>query len=270
MMLGERPVAARDLLVLCYHATSEVFPAALSITPRRLRAQLSFLVDRGYRGATFTEAVSSPPAGRTLVVTFDDAYRSVLTRALPILSELGLPGTVFVPTAFAGAERPLAWPGIEQWLGGPHEAELLPMSWQELRLLAGAGWEVGSHTRTHPRLTTVDDETLRMELTASKQDCESELGRPCRSVAYPYGDEDERVVRAAERAGYEAAATLPARLHAATSLRWPRVGIYHGDDGRRYQLKVSPLARRLRSSSLWRVRELAPGRARKPRPRSIN
>ena len=53
---------------------------------------------RGYRGATFEDAVSAPPARRTLAVTFDDAYLSVLELGKPILDRLGLVATVFVPT----------------------------------------------------------------------------------------------------------------------------------------------------------------------------
>ena len=72
------------MLVLTYHAVSEKWPAALSVIPDRLEWQLRTLLDRGYRGATFSEAVSAPPAPRTLAVTFDDAYRSVLRLAFPI------------------------------------------------------------------------------------------------------------------------------------------------------------------------------------------
>jgi hypothetical protein len=59
------------------------------------------------------------------------------------------------------------------------------------------------------------------------------------------------VVAAAGAAGYAAAGTLPARLHHARPLAWPRVGIYHSDDERRFRLKVSRVMRRLRGSRLW-------------------
>lgn len=95
-----------------------------------------------------------PPAKKTLAITFDDCFCSVLEIAFPILERMDLPGTVFVPTAFAGRPRPMSWGGnIDCWLGGPHEHELLPMSWEELGALARSGWEIGSHTRSHPRLT---------------------------------------------------------------------------------------------------------------------
>lgn len=246
-----------DRLVLCYHAVSASWPAKIAVTPDQLEEQLQRLLLRGYRGATFTEAATAPANGKVLAVTFDDAYRSVLERAFPIMSRLGLPGTVFVPTSFPGSEAAMAWPGIDQWAGGPYASELVPMSWEELRLLADAGWEVGSHTRSHPRLPQLEQRRLVDELEGSKRDCEERLGRACRSLAYPYGDVDARVARAAEAAGYEAAGPM---LRGAAILRgsgvpgrvgWPRVGIYLDDTPARFRLKVSPRLRRLRTSRIW-------------------
>jgi peptidoglycan/xylan/chitin deacetylase (PgdA/CDA1 family) len=242
-----------DVLVLCYHAVSEDWGSELAVTPSRLRSQLELVLARGYRGATFHDAVHSPPAPKSVAVTFDDAYRSVIELGLPVLARLGLPGTVFVPTAFTGSEAPMAWPGIDHWLGGPHESELLPMSWAELRTLADAGWEIGAHTRTHPHLTELDDAALEGELRGSRRDCESALGLPCRSFAYPFSDEDQRVVRATGEAGYSAACTLPAALHPASSLRWPRVGVYWEDGALRFRLKTSPAVMRLRAGRGWRI-----------------
>ena len=240
-----------DVLVLCYHAVSPTFPAPLSVTPDAFERQLERLVRRGYRGATFHTAVTSPADDPTLVVTFDDAYLSVLECAKPIMDRLGLVGTVFVPTDYPDREAPMAWPGIDQWLGGEHEPELLPMTWAQMRDLADRGWEIGSHTCSHPHLTQLDADTLDREMIVSRRECERNLGRPCMSIAYPYGDYDARVADAAGRAGYQAACTLPARFHEARPLEWPRVGVYHADDDRRFRLKVSPGLRRLRASRAW-------------------
>jgi len=240
-----------DTLVLCYHAVSESFPAPLSVTPTALEEQLALLAGRGYRGVTFGEVASGGASGKVVSVTFDDAYRSVLERAKPVLDALGMPATVFAPTAFVGRPGPMSWPGIDQWVGGPHEGELECMSWEELGALREAGWEVGSHTRTHPHLTGLTDTHLEEELAGSRAEVERGMGSPCATIAYPYGDWDERVARAAGAAGYSGACTLPARLHEAAPLSWPRVGVYHVDDARRFRLKVSPLARRARSSRAW-------------------
>jgi peptidoglycan/xylan/chitin deacetylase (PgdA/CDA1 family) len=240
-----------DILVLGYHAVSERWQSALSVTPANLEQQLISLVRQGYRGARFHEALTAPATGKTLVVTFDDAYRSVRELALPILERLDLPGTVFAPTRFAGGEQLASWPGVDVYLGGPDEHELAVMSWRELAGMASVGWEIGSHTRSHPRLTHLQDEDLMEELRGSREDCERQLGGPCHSVAYPYGDTDARVATAAFKAGYVAGAGLPRahRLHRPSALNWPRIGVFHGDNRGRFRLKVSPTGRRLRA--LW-------------------
>ncbi len=98
-----------DTLVLCYHAVSPDWAAALSVTPVQLERQLSFFAHHGWRGATFHDAVFDPPARRTLAVTFDDAFASVRELAAPILSDLRMPATVFAPTAFISSGERLGW-----------------------------------------------------------------------------------------------------------------------------------------------------------------
>jgi len=239
-----------DSVALCYHAVSESWPATLSVTPAQLNQQLALLQGRGYRGIRFSEAVLSPPRGRTVAITFDDAFLSVFERALPIIARFGWPATVFAPTDFIDSDRPLSWPGVDIWLGGPHEAELAPMSWQQLGRLQELGWEIGSHTRSHPRLPELDDAGLDRELAGSRAELHSRLGS-CESLAYPYGDHDARTIEAARRAGYAAAGTLPARLHPASPLRFPRIGIHHTDHRRRFALKLSPSLLWLRRSPAW-------------------
>jgi peptidoglycan/xylan/chitin deacetylase (PgdA/CDA1 family) len=218
------------------------------VTPAALDAQLARLAKRGYVGATFSELVASPePRQRTVAVTFDDNYRSVLELAKPILDRHGFVGTLYVPTDWVGDARPMTWPGIDRWLGTEYEPELHSLTWDELRALDAAGWEIGSHTCTHPHLTTLDDEQLRHELVTSKAKLEAELGRPCTSLAYPYGDWDERVHAAARDAGYTAAGTIPRTLYPPRPLVWPRTPIFHVDTQARFALKVSRTVRRLRA-----------------------
>jgi peptidoglycan/xylan/chitin deacetylase (PgdA/CDA1 family) len=236
-----------DTLVLCYHAVSEEWDAPLSVTPERFEAQLARLARRGYRGVTASEALANRDDGRVVAITFDDAFRSVLELAAPILAPFEMVATVFAPTGFIGSGSPMSWPEIDRWRGGPSEHELLPLAWDELRALVGLGWEVGSHTVTHPRLPKLGPPELRGELEESKAACEREIGVSCASVAYPYGDHNRTVVEAAAAAGYRFGLTLPPRLHAAQPLRWPRVGVYYGDDLHRFALKTSRVVRRVRS-----------------------
>jgi peptidoglycan/xylan/chitin deacetylase (PgdA/CDA1 family) len=235
-----------EVIVLCYHAVSDDWPAELSVRPARLAEQLGLLVRRGYRGVTFTEAATNPPGGRCVAVTFDDAYRSVYELARPLLSGLGLVGTVFVPSDFpAHAQTPMRWEGIERWLGTRHRDELLPMSWDQLDELRGLGWEIGSHTRSHARLTELDDAELARELGESRTRCGGGGEAPCTSIAYPYGEYDERIVEAARRAGYLAGAGMPHPRLEGRPFAIARTGVYRGDADWRFALKISKTGRRL-------------------------
>ncbi len=226
-----------DLVVLCYHGVSETWPDDTAVTPEAFAAQVRLFAERGYRGATFTEAVGKVPPGKTVVVTFDDAATSVLRHAKPVLDELGLPGTVFVPTDYPDSGRPMSWAGLDIWVGGEWEPELECMGWGQLRELADAGWEIGSHTCSHPRLEELEPADLERQLRESKRFCEEAMGRPCTSIAYPYGNGDPGVAAATGAAGYLAAATVPRQSASPSPLLWPRVGAYRGDDARRLWLR---------------------------------
>jgi peptidoglycan/xylan/chitin deacetylase (PgdA/CDA1 family) len=250
-------------MIICHHGVSESWPTDFAISPERLERQLRLLLRRGYRPMTLASAIERRSAGKTLVVTFDDAYRSVLREGYPVLARLGVPATVFVPTAFATERRPTAWAGMEQWIGTPFGAELECMSWQELRGLQDEGWEVGSHTRHHLDLTVLDDAEAAVELSGSREDCERELGRKCVSLAYPYSSYDDRIKRLARAAGYRTAVILDRQIAvprasvplsssgSADPFELLRVGIYRHDGWPRFLLKTSPIARRLRASEPW-------------------
>jgi peptidoglycan/xylan/chitin deacetylase (PgdA/CDA1 family) len=240
-----------DVLVLCYHAVSDTWDDALAVTADDLERQVGRVLDRGYVPAGLTDAVLGlRPAPRTVALTFDDAYRSVFDEALPVLERLGVTATVFAVTSLVGRDTPMVWEEMESRAAGPHAAELVPMRWDDLADLADRGWEVGSHSRTHPHLTRLDDAALADELAASRADCEAALSRPCRAIAYPFGDVDARVVRAADRAGYAVGVGLGRTTAGPTRLVWPRVGVYRADTDARVRVKS---LRALRARSGVRV-----------------
>lgn len=238
------------MLVLCYHGISANWRYALAVSPERLRAQIERLLRGGWRATAFSEAVARPSGERTLAVTFDDGLRSVARLALPVLRDLGVPATVFVPTGFVGAGEPFAWPETRHWLETEHAHELDGMSWDELAGLRDAGWEVGSHSVTHAHLTRLGDDALARELSDSRRAIDTRLGG-CRSIAYPYSDVDDRVVAAARAAGYEAgAAVLPVR-HGGGPLRVPRVPVLATESALAHRLHVSRPVRRLQGTRPW-------------------
>lgn len=119
---------------------------------------------------------------KTLVsLTFDDGREEQYSKFYPILSEYDLNATFYIVT------QRINWKGV--------------MSWDELKTIHKDGNEIGSHTHTHPHLTTLSNSELDFELRKS-----NDVLRPfnCCTLAYPYGEYDERVVGEARK--YYAAA----------------------------------------------------------------
>lgn len=245
-----------DVVVLCYHGISDTWPDATAVRVSDFTAQIEAMLGRGYRGQTFGAALAAPDSDRVMAVTFDDAPLSVYEKAAPILDDLGVPATVFVATRFTSEGKPASWQGLSRWLGTEHERDLACMSWEQLGNLMERGWEIGSHTRTHPRLSALAREDVRAELRESRRECELHLGAPCLTLAYPYGESNSIAAREARSAGYTAAATVPTTATAPLPLLWPRVGVYRGDSARRVWLRsrsrrlgMLPLARPLLSGA---------------------
>ena len=226
-------------LSLCYHALSETWNHELSVSAEAFEAQLQLLLRRGYRPVGATEAAVG--TGKLLHVTFDDAFTSI-RNALPVLERTGARATVFACTSYADDGRPLDTPELQAELDERPE-ELETMKWGELRELVERGIEVGSHTVSHRRLSTLSDAELADELRSSRERIEDELGRPCTVLAYPFGDCDERVRVAARAAGYEIAFGLPGDATGRDPFDVFRVGVWRRDSARKVAFKSNSLVR---------------------------
>lgn len=103
---------------------------------------------------------------------------------------------------------------VAEWegrFGGPASPDWDGMmSWGEIRALADAGHEIGSHSSTHSILTSCSDRQLEVEVNGSREALMTCCRVPVDSFCYPNGDHDSRVVAALRRAGYaRAVTTLP-------------------------------------------------------------
>jgi peptidoglycan/xylan/chitin deacetylase (PgdA/CDA1 family) len=120
------------------------------------------------------------------------------------------------------------------------------MDWEEARWLSRQGFELGSHTVSHPVLTSLGTEAVESELRESRQAVVAGTGAPCDFLAYPNGspaDYSAEVMRLAEQAGYQAAFSVEDRHAGRCPLRWaiPRLRVYHGMPPRIFRAKVSGL-----------------------------
>lgn len=256
-----------DVAFLSYHSIAGDGPAFLSLPPQIFECQLARLRARGYRSGGHAElrrlARGETLPGRTVFLTFDDGFRDTYEVARPLLEAYGFRAIVFLLPALAPEGGPLAWPEVEsatrRWPG-----VMRAMTWEMAEEMAATGHEFGAHTVTHPRLPELDDERLDRELVDSRALVIERLGS-CGSVAYPFGQCDDRVASAAARAGFEFGFTLPfGAQRNVTPLTIPRVNIDHRDVGASFSLKLSGAGRRLLLSPVKPALRAALGRERRP------
>lgn len=152
-----------------------------TITPREL-----ILYKRG-------DGVELP--ARPVLLTFDDGSQTVVSAALPILKSLGFVATVFMVVDRFG--QPLLWD--RERASSAHRL----LTEDELKGLIKDGWDVGSHTLTHPRLSGLPPPDQWREIAESKRRLENVIGGEVTSFAYPYGDYNEALKNMVNQAGYQ-------------------------------------------------------------------
>lgn len=140
-------------------------------------------------------------------LSFDDGFRNVFTNAAPILRDLDVPAIAFVPSSLVEAPDHEVSEYCLEVTGYRSAIEIL--SWDEVRSLPDFGVEIGSHTRTHARLSEISGNRDRLwdEVSGSKDEIEKNTGRPCKYISWPYGeagDVDDRAIELIRAAGYDA------------------------------------------------------------------
>lgn len=220
-----RRLDGRSYTALVYHRfAGELKPGQerIDISPRRFSRQLRALRLFGFRpldAATllaFHGGRLSQVPRLGVAITVDDAIADCVE---PLRRHVRWHPQLFVPTAELGATA--------HWIDGERVAD-----WEQVRSLADAGVAIGSHTRHHHRLTQLGEEERRKELVGSLAELRERLPSATAILAYPNGDHDEAVCRAAREAGYEAAFTTEKGRNDATTdpFRLRRVSV-HGADG---------------------------------------
>ena len=147
-------------------------------------------------------AGARPWPARPVHVTFDDGFAGVLEHAAPILAKRHIPATLFAVSDRIGKTN--------DWMSSRGFPERRLLNVAQLRELQSLGFAIGSHTRTHARLTDLDPRRVREEVATSKSTLEDALGRSIAWFAYPYGLANAAVRDIVVEAGYDGAcSTVP-------------------------------------------------------------
>jgi peptidoglycan/xylan/chitin deacetylase (PgdA/CDA1 family) len=252
------------MTILCYHAVQPDWDAPIAVTPEAFEEQMAWLA--GHRRVVdLTAAIGAMDArgrlpGGTVALTFDDGFASVHEHVLPVLRRHELPATVFlVAETLTPAGRTVDW--VDR---PPAEGPPRTLSIDQIRELAEAGVRFGSHSFSHRRLPDLTDAELDEDLGRSREVLAEALGEPTPFLAYPRGLHDDRVRRAAARAGFSHAFALPERRERPGPYAVPRVGIYHGNDVRTMRIKLARWYLPARTSEAHRLVCKAIGRGGSP------
>ncbi|HMM42043.1 MAG TPA: polysaccharide deacetylase family protein [Thermomicrobiales bacterium] len=178
------PPRAFNISVLMYHHVGDA-ASRYTIPLWRFEQQLDWLQENGYNAVTLSEVYDAVAGVGTLpsnpvAITFDDGYAEQWG-AVQAMNARGMRGTFFI---LSGAST------LAQW---------------QIRAMADAGHEIGSHSISHPDLTTVSDARLWSELVDSRAWLRAVSGQDVDIFAYPYGAWNSRVTATVEAAGYRAA-----------------------------------------------------------------
>jgi peptidoglycan/xylan/chitin deacetylase (PgdA/CDA1 family) len=206
--------------VLCYHNLAPEAKGRLVLAVSSFEQQMQYLASEGYRVVSLDALVAYTALGgqlprKSVVLTFDDGYRSFLQYAYPILTKHGFTATLFVYTDYVGSRN--------------------AMSWDDLRRLSDEGFTIGAHSKSHNDLRRHQGETaeafgqrMQAELAQPLQLFRARLGREPKFLAYPYGAHDDDVVRKVQDFGYAAAFSVRREGNAsfAYPLRMRRSQIY--------------------------------------------
>jgi peptidoglycan/xylan/chitin deacetylase (PgdA/CDA1 family) len=187
--------------VLCYHNLAPQSKGRMVLAAKRFEEQMRYLKSHGYRVITMKEFVEFISLKRQLplksvLLTFDDGYRSFLAYAYPVLKELGYSATLFVYTDYVGTDGNA-------------------FTWADLKKLAQEGFDVEAHSKSHGDMVRGKNESaaeyakrLDVELDRPRALFQKNLGFVPAIIAYPYGRQDDTVVRRTREEGYVAAFTV--------------------------------------------------------------
>lgn len=202
--IGSSENAAKVSVLLYHHILPDADKASgqwpgndITISTTEFRHHMQLIKDEGYTVVTIEELIGYIKGERTLpeksvVLQFDDGYKSNTEYAAPILREFGYSATIFsIMEPFFGKYEPVYYTdGLQH------------ITQKDLELNKDVFTQECHTYSNHEHLDTQSYNYVYSDLMASQN------AYPCDYFAYPYGDFDADVIKAVKAAGLEAAFTI--------------------------------------------------------------
>jgi peptidoglycan/xylan/chitin deacetylase (PgdA/CDA1 family) len=185
-----------DIPVINYHKIEPDSDIGLtSRHPDRFERDLDLIAKEGFQTITFSDVDGEDLVpDNSLIITFDDAYESTYTHALPRMLKYGFKGVVYVPAAYIGKTND--WD--VQFAGKKYRH----LNDEQIRELLSNCFELGSHGLSHRLLRSLDKAEMIAELVQSKAILEHISKMRVLSISYPFGRYNQRILSQTAEAGY--------------------------------------------------------------------
>jgi len=231
----------KHAVVLQYHRFDENRYPTTNIPMKLFTQQIEYLLGNHYTIWPLSKVVrylmnDQELPDKTVCVTMDDAYKSVYTKAYPLLKKYKLPFTIFINS-------------------GPvlHESPYY-LSWGEMREMGNFGAEYANHTYSHQYLVRdgiKDPKKYKKHVVKEIEMCENKIekelnGHVCtypKMLAYPFGEYDKKLMKTVKELGYigiaQNSAPISSKSNFMALTRFPMSGDYGKIE--QFKLKVNTL-----------------------------
>lgn len=194
--LVQSPKGGPFATILAYHEIcslsneiSRLHP--YNVTPSAFKEQMVFLWENGYSVMSLEDLISclrieKDLPHKSVVITFDDGYKSAHTNAFPILKKYGFPATIFLATNYIGSDEIFPW--LNHLVGRNQrlKSSFMPLAWEEVVKMSEDSIAFGSHTCTHSNIRTTSKKDFEDEIRKSKRIIENKTSKKVTLFSYPF------------------------------------------------------------------------------------
>lgn len=240
LLLSGTAWGSDNAVFLMYHHVSDSTPRVTSVTPDEFQQHLDYLDENDFQVLDIVKVVDAIRQGKelpekTVVITFDDAYRNIYENAFPMLKEKGWPFTIFVSTE-----------PVDRRFGKF-------LTWSQIREMAKNGATIANHTVSHPHMPVKKEgeteeqwlKRLRKEVLVTEARIEDQTGQNTKLFAWPFGETNPQARALLTELGYISFGQQSGAVGPLSDFsllpRYPMAGDYSGISGFRTKVNSRPL-----------------------------
>lgn len=213
--------ALASVSILCYHEVDRAGDS-FAVSHQRLESQLKYMKDQGYHFVSLDEYIRYTKGEiqlpeKSVMVTFDDGYRSFYTKVYPLLKKYQIPGMLAIVSSWTNhEEKPndvrdtASWDELREMEAGglvtvvSHTHAMHKQ--QEINPQGSRNGVVGSHLYVNGHYETDAEYVSRVknDIDEVQRLFQEKLGHKCRAMVWPYGIYTKEAVDIARASGMEA------------------------------------------------------------------